>query len=108
MTFAPELKETMQQVLVNEKKMFENKMGGFIMRNMAKAWKKSLGITPAPNFSYQFLSGTEAIINISTGLDSYIKEEAILKSLKDYEKIAKGKLKIEVVNEKALEEHDKK
>jgi len=100
-TFPVELKPTMEKVLQNEKAAFDRMRSqkgirGFGMKIMKRTLKKA-GIDLDVTMDYEFISDTEAIVEITTSMDSEIKPEAILKRLKGYEKDSEGKVKVELI-----------
>lgn len=100
-TFPAELKPTMEKVMQNEKNVFDQMRKqkgarGFAMKLMKRTLKKS-GLDLDLKMDYEFISDTEAIVEITTSMDSEIKPEAILKRLKGYEKDSEGKVKVELI-----------
>jgi len=108
--FPPDLKETIEQCFENEKKVFERKFRsarGLSFLNIAKwAFKKKYGVELKPFIFWNFISDTEAILTVETGIDYMAMQNPILrkamsfgsyKRYKEYEKISDGKIKVDVI-----------
>jgi len=98
--FPKDYKDTMKQVFENEKRIFENANMGFrwkwLARRMEKIGIRQIGKTQV---DYEFVSDTEALVTIITGYDAMIKEEFVLKRLKEYEKISAGEVKVDLIKD---------
>lgn len=95
-TFPKELKETMQEAFKIEHQSFKNSLQTKKWKLLNYMYKKAFGIDFILNFNYQFISDTEAIVEIISSSESFVKPEKILEILKEYSK-ADNRIKIEMI-----------
>jgi len=97
--FSSDLRDTVEQMLKNEKRLYDGSLGrvtGGLIGRVARMIKLPMGHA---FFSYEMLSNTEAIVEISTGLDWALKDEALLGKMQEYEVASGGQIKIELIKE---------
>jgi len=102
-TFPEDYRDTMEQVFKNEQEKLSQLskrkgLRGKIFGITGKIWKKRFLYDVIPTFTYEFLSDTEAILEIETGMSFLVQDEKIIiKKLKKYEKVSKGIVKVELI-----------
>lgn len=104
LTFDKEKKDVIAEILKNEAEQFLIKFNKSKTMNI-RSWiaRRKYGINIQPTFTYEIVSGTEALVEVNTGLDWLADKKRFLKSWKDYESAAKEEgwnLTAELVEEK--------
>lgn len=103
MTFPENLNETMQECMKNEKDTFEKKWDKSTLTGKFTnwAWRKVVPFEFTPTFEYEFVSDTEVVLEVMTGLgiNASHLEKKVMKKLKKYESFSDGKIKVEVMEE---------
>ena len=97
LTYPEDYSKTMKKVLRNETEAFKKIKSGVRMRILNKVWERKMGTGIFPEMKYKIISKTEAEVEIITGVDCYIKEEAIVQKLKKYEKASEGNVKVDLI-----------
>jgi hypothetical protein len=103
LTFPADYKNTVAEIMQQEKEIFGKSQTGLRMKALRFAWRKAMNVDLQATFDYVFTSETECILEIITSVDMYIREEAMLKQLKQYEQMSNGRIKIELIDERKVE-----
>lgn len=98
--FDADLRETMEKVFRNEQINHARRSKGMIFKMLTKEWKKQMGYVLQPKLNFEFISNTEAIVDIDTGINHMLRDDIFLNEFKKkYERDSRGKVKIELVKE---------